>query len=165
MNNHLLCFVACFFSLFASDTSFSGGLDHSGRSELSLDDSDGGQKVEFKAVNFYSGRKSNGADFSAGIYDSTDGVGVSSTVEVYYSAARAKREMKRRIKTATKIIERGNKENQNGKLIGERVVLISPGDTRDSAYVTVLWVDREDLHVIESPSLQHALEFERSFYK
>jgi hypothetical protein len=164
MNNYLLCFGGCFLSLIGCDSALSGGLHHAGRSERNLRDSNGGQKVEFKAVTFYSGRKANGADFSAGIYDSTDGVGVSSTVEVYYSAAGAKREMKRRIKTASRIIERGNKENQKGKLIGERVVLISAGNTRDIAYVTVLWVDREDLHVIESASLQHALDFERSFY-
>lgn len=169
MNNCvLLCSMVCFLCLIVWDnalTALNVEFDHVGRSEQNPNDSVNRQKVQFNPVQFSSGRKANGAHFSAGIYDSTDGVGVKSTVEVYYSAARSKHELTRRIKAATKIIERGNKIMQNGKVVGKRVVLISPGGTRDTPYVAVLWVDREDLHVIESISLQHVLEFERSFYR
>lgn len=119
------------------------------------------QELEFKAVQFYSGRKANGATFSAGIYESSDGVGVSTTVETYSSAAQAKNEMKKRIRKAARVIERSSKVDKNDKLIGERVVISVTRGTGNGAYATVLWANQEDLHIIESTSLRHALEFER----
>jgi hypothetical protein len=165
ISSRLISFVACFVSIFAFSAMLSGGLDCAMGSERSLWNSDSPQKVEFQAVKYYSGRKGNGAQFSAGTYDSTDGKVVSSTVETYRSATRAKSELKKRIKKATEIVERGSKRNRNGKLIGYRVVVMLRGGSQFGTYATVLWLAGEELHIIESSSLQHALEFERQFYK
>src|SRR5215813_1122870 len=135
------------------------------KAEANLFESHSPQQIAFQPVQVSSGKKANGAEFSTGLYDSPDGNTVSSTVETYVSAAYAKREMKNRIKQATKIIERGCKRNQSGKTVGERIVIYLPDKARSLEYANVLWLDGENLHIIESSSLEHALDFERQFYK
>ena len=161
MKNVLACFISAFLSFFGTNSFKVYGVRYTSVPPSKCTPPNSRGEIEFKAVQFYSGRKASGATFSAGMYQSSDGVAVSTTVETYSSAARAKNEMKKRIRKATRVIERGSKVDKNGKLIGERVILSLSGGTRHGAYVTVLWADREDLHIIESTSLKHALEFER----
>ena len=150
--------------LVSAITPVSGGLSYTIRLERELPNSTCAQEIQFSGVSFSHGRKGNGAKYSAGIYDSTDGVGVVATVETYPSASRARAEMIMRIKRATRIVERGRKTDHNGKLIGERAVVIAAGDSGEGSYATILWLDQEDLNIIESSSLQVALDFERQFH-
>jgi hypothetical protein len=73
--------------------------------------------------------------------------------------------MIKKIKRATKIIERGFKRNRSGKTVGERIVFYLLDKARSLRYANVLWLDGEDLHIVESSSLEHALDFERQFHK
>jgi hypothetical protein len=165
MKTKFTSLLPCVISLFVSgNTAVSGGLDYTIRPERDLPSSYCARQMQFNGVSFSHGKKGNGAEYSAGIYDSTDGVGVVMTVETYSSASLARAEMMRKIKGATRIVERVRKTDQNGKLIGKRAVVIAPGDSRDRSYATILWLDQEDLNIIESSSLHVALEFERQFH-
>jgi hypothetical protein len=159
MNSRLLLSLACSV-LFAVNNLPIDGFHRTVR----LDGPAVAQEIEFKAVHLSSGRKANGAEFSAGLYDSSDGVGVLSTVETYGSPARAKAEMKKRIRGAIKVIDRSDKIDQSGKAISERVVLRFSHGSRRKSYSAVMWTNDEDLYVIESTSLRHALAFEQRFY-
>lgn len=145
-------------------TAVSGGPSYTMRPDSEFSNSWCAQEIQFSGVSFSHGRKGNGAEYSAGIYDSSDGVGVVATIEIYPSGSRARAEMIRRIKRSTRIVERGRKTDRNGKLIGERMVVIASGDSGARSFATILWLDQEDLNIIESSSLQVALEFERQFH-
>jgi len=117
--------------------------------------------MKFTPVSSYSGRRGNGAEFSAEDYSSTDGVSVIMTVETYTSVSRAKEALRKRIREASRIVERSPKVDGDGTILGERVVLSFAPGIHHRAYATILWLEQEDLHEIESTSLRAALEFER----
>lgn len=140
------------------------GLDHTLRKDGGLFTSDYAQQIQFKSVSISHGKKGNGIEYSAGTYDSSDGMGVVATIETHPSASQARAEMLSRIKKALRIVERGRKTDQHRKFRGERAVLIETGNSPGLTYATVLWLQREELNIIESSSLQTALAFEQQFY-
>jgi hypothetical protein len=98
-------------------------------------------------------------------YVSSDNVGISTTIEKHSSSARAKRELRRRIKTAARIVESAAKLDEEGRVVGARVVAIFKPKAPFGPQAIIFWTDRSDLHIIESTSLKHALEFEKQFYR
>lgn len=159
----LFACVICVLTL--SVSTVVNGFDCTSKPERNLFDLDVSQEMKFTPVNSYSGRKGNDAEFSAQHYDSTDGVSVIFTVETYSSKSSAIDELRKRISRATRIIERGRRIDQDGRPIGERVVLVFPPGVDNGGYSTILWLEDEDLNEIESTCLQVALEFERQFHK
>ena len=102
--------------------------------------------------------------FSFGDYKSEDGVLVERRVESYRSDARAREEMQRKIRKASKVIERGAKRERQGRHKGERAVLMFGASRSHSAQAVVLWTDRPKLYILESSSLRHVPAFENQVY-
>lgn len=98
-------------------------------------------------------------------YKSTDGVYLQATVQEYRSAAQARNEMQRRVKTAVKIIERGPKRTEGAQQKDERIVLLSRHSRASEVQAVILWNDGAKLHTLESSSLKHILAFEKQVYE
>lgn len=125
-----------------------------------------GQAVtEFKELTSVKGTTKDGAPYSAQIFESTTGVRVSVTRENRDSAARASKELQKRIKPAVEIIERGPRLDETGQRVGERVVATFAKSDSSGNEVTVLWTNGGQLYYIQSRSLPVALEFEKKFYR
>jgi hypothetical protein len=93
-------------------------------------------------------------------YESPDGVLISQSNEGFSSLKRANRELQKRLRIATEIIERGPYLDDNGRRVGKRVVAVSSGkEGQQRAFI--LWTDGEILSSIEASSLRHVLEFEK----
>lgn len=107
----------------------------------------------------------DGIVFSFHSYKSSDGVPISTRVERHGSHARAKRELLEHIRAAIKVLDREPKLDDNGKYVGDRAVLSSKQKESGKLQTTVLWTDDSQLYFIESPSLQHALEFEKWYLR
>ncbi len=120
--------------------------------------------MHFKVVLEGSGFVKDGS-FSFGDYKSEDGVVVERRVESYRSGARAREEMERRIRKASKVIERGAKRERQGRQKAERAVLMFGGSRSGSPQAVVLWTHGSKLYVLESSSLKHVLAFEKQVYE
>lgn len=123
------------------------------------------EPVEFEDVQGGRGKTEDGIPFSYHLYKSSDGVGVTTTVEDCGSTFRANRALQRKSKRAVKIIERRPKLDDKGKRVGERVVAMFAPDSSEKENAAVLWTEGSQFHYIESSSLRHALRFEEKFYR
>lgn len=123
------------------------------------------REIVFKSLSAGSGKRRDGTPFSFALYESSDHIGVSATTEKYRSSVAAKRELRRKLDHATKLIESGPKLNEDGRRVGERVVAMFAPEGTAMAQATVLWTDGPDFHYIQSPSLPHALKFEKKYYR
>lgn len=107
-----------------------------------------------------------GMDASFQSYESSDGVEVLFLTRTLRSADRAQKELQRRIKTATSIIETGIKRDRNGEAVGERaVILFSDPNKTDKVRAAVWWTRKSDLLAIEAESIDHILAFERKYFR
>ena len=77
----------------------------------------------------------------------------------YSSFKKARREMDHWLKTADRIIERLVPARPERS---ERVVASFPKDEFGHEWVRIMWVHGECIHWISGPTLEHALEFEKS---
>jgi hypothetical protein len=123
------------------------------------------EATEFEDIQGGRGKTEDGFPFSYHLYKSSDGVGVSTTVENRGSAVRANQALQQRVKTATKIIEQGANLDDKKHRVGERVVAIFPSDGSGKEHTVVLWTEGSHFHYLESSSLRHVLTFEKMFYR
>lgn len=120
--------------------------------------------LEFNEVSNKKGNTREGVPFSARLFQSSDGIDVSVWRENHNSAPRANKELRRKLKRAATIIERGPKLGQKGQRIGERVIVTFAPAGSQKEHSSVLWTNGSQLYYVESPSLKHALEVEKKFY-
>lgn len=123
------------------------------------------QVIHFEPQLFASDLKPDGTRVSYNTYVSADGVGVLFTVQKHRSATSANNALKRRIRKASKIIERGVKLDKDGRRVGDRVLLLSHTRLPQKTVAGVVWSERATLYSVESSSLKHALEFEKQNYR
>jgi hypothetical protein len=116
-------------------------------------------RSEFKPISSASGIRKNGVRFDVNLYESSDGIGLSQTVEIYSSPARANAEVKRKIKRATKILERSAETDSHGRIMKQRIVALYPASGGQKAYAGLIGTDGAKLYSIESTSLDHVLKF------
>ncbi len=103
-------------------------------------------------VNRYHGR------FSSQIYRASTGEGLSRTSYDYFSVGRAGKELQKKIKGAQQIVA---SVDDNGKKVGERVVVIFPPNNKGIKRTSIFETNKSSLFSIEAPTLELALEFER----
>jgi hypothetical protein len=137
---------------------------HSNRSN-SLAQTSNSQRIKFEQV--LSGRmvKKGTNSVSFQDYKSEDGILVQRRIESHRSPARARDEMQRMIRKATRVIERGAKLPGEGKQKGERAVLSMRRGSAGDGLAIVIWTDGPDLYLLESSSLKHALALEKQAYQ
>ena len=80
--------------------------------------------------------------------------------ESYRSSSRAKKAFLNRIKGAIRVVRRGIKRDRDRKAIGDRAVIIESDGSKSGRSGCILWISGDDLILIESRSLRHALLFE-----
>lgn len=80
----------------------------------------------------------------------------------YSSSAKANQELQKWIQEAEQIVERTATLDSKGKKMGERVVAIFPPNDQGIKWAAIIWTDKSLLRSIAAPSLQLALEFERT---
>lgn len=120
---------------------------------------------EFKNILSGRGKTKDGATHSFHIYKSPDGVAISTRLERRGSSTRAEKELLRNIEAAVEVLEREPKLDEGGRQVGTRAVLTTKQRGSTKLQATVLWTDGSQLYFIESPSLQHALEFEKWYLR
>ena len=120
-------------------------------------------QLEFRPIKGGSGRTAEGTRFSAQVYESSDGSTVSSRLDRFDSAQRARMELQR-ISRKGQVIEQDPKRNETGVRVGERVVVSFPASGKLDAHVVLLWTDKADLHRITGPSRRHVLDYEKQLY-
>jgi len=79
------------------------------------------------------------------------------------SAIQAEDEMEKKIRGASRVVERGPKDDLPGHPDGERAVLLLGSDAR--AEIVVWFNGNSRLNIIESASLAHALAYEKLIQK
>jgi hypothetical protein len=95
-------------------------------------------------------------------YKTSDGQETSEGSIGYETPALARRELNERLATASRIVERVRRyENRFGER-GERIVLVYPPDETGKERASILWFGGTHLLYIDAPSLDLALEFERT---
>lgn len=120
------------------------------------------QPVKFESGTSACGYIKGGGRFSSQGYKSVDGVGVGYYSGDYRSASRARQELRRKLKEAIQVIERTPKLDGQGRRVGERVVAMFNPIAPYQELGSVFWTDGSHFYAIDSPSLEHALEFEKS---
>jgi hypothetical protein len=95
-------------------------------------------------------------------YEAPDGVMISESLAPFSSPSRAKRGLWERLKYATSIIERGAKYDNKGRKMEERVLAFFHSKEEGKKVVILLWTENNDMYEIQSYSMSHVLEFERT---
>jgi hypothetical protein len=88
---------------------------------------------------------------------------VQRSVERYNSEKGARVRLKNIAGRASKVIEQGTKETPDGKLIGQRIVVLSRVPNGELHNI-VAWTDGPCVYVIQSQSLRHMIDFEEQVY-
>lgn len=97
-------------------------------------------------------------------YKLPDGKKLGEGNECFDSFKQATKRMKVWLKGADHIIERVAPVEQKGKRKSERVVASFPKDEFGNRWVTIMWVQERCIHWMHAPTLEYALELERSRY-
>lgn len=119
--------------------------------------------LTFTSLASGSGRTEDGSPFSYWLAKSSDGVPISARTERRRSVGRAQRQLNKEIRGA-EIVVRGQKTNNQGEQVGERVAGCFPAKNQAKGRCVVAWTDGSELHVLEATSLPHLLAFEKKYY-
>lgn len=95
-------------------------------------------------------------------YKTYSGRSLSLEGSTHDSVFEARQKLQDHLQRATRIEERGNKYDQQGQIIGERVIAFF--EVEEKEWVSILWLERESTFVITAASLAEALEFEHLKY-
>lgn len=95
-------------------------------------------------------------------YELPDGTGMGEGNSCYRSFKEADKEMRALVKKAEYIIERVAPSKRKGEAKSERVVISFPGAELINKGIRIMWVHDHCLRWINAPSLELALEFEKS---
>jgi hypothetical protein len=68
-----------------------------------------------------------------------------------------------RLSHAIKVIERGDKHDADGRVVGQRAEILARSVAPAPPYHAVIWTDGPTFHEVGSSSLQHVLQFERTY--
>jgi hypothetical protein len=90
------------------------------------------------------------------VFRAADGTAISVSNESFPSAARASRELRERLRSATEIIGRRPEVDGRGRKVGERVVATIGGN------VYVLETSGKSLSSTSARSMKHIIEFEKN---
>ena len=114
-----------------------------------------GPEIEFRRLLAGHGQGPKGSDFEIFEFRSSDCVEVDSFYYKFASKEDAAEEMQRRIKAAARVLSPLSKSPSGGTQVLERAVI-----SNGTEYL-ILRKTENRLHSIASPSLSHALEFEK----
>ena len=118
------------------------------RPAIDLEETTAPPPVESQALTIVGGMNACGPTANFQISNLSDGTSIATSREEFYSAARANKELRKRLAEATEIIERKPNLDERGRRIGERVVAKAAG-------ILVLSTERNNLYSTKAASLKH----------
>jgi hypothetical protein len=96
-------------------------------------------------------------------FSASDGVELQVLYKDFDDALKATEVFDKQISRSIKIVERGKRLDQAGKVIGERAQVILPSRGPHQKLSAVLWTDGPKFHQIQSNSLPEILELEKVY--
>jgi len=96
-------------------------------------------------------------------YTASDGVWLRVLYLTVTDQSQATLAFHQRLAHAIRVIERSDKRNANGRVIGERAEILAPSAKPASPYHAVVWTDGPTFHEVGSSSLPHVLQFEKAY--
>jgi hypothetical protein len=134
--------------------------------ERAAPSSNSSQEITFDGASVFSGKTRDGISFREQQFKSNECITVVDRIEYLESPAAAEGQFHIRIKGAAQTIEGGAKLDANGKIVGERAVLMFAPDLPNELQpqAAIIWTQNAELHSIRALSLRHVLEFEKKYY-
>jgi hypothetical protein len=117
-------------------------------------------KTGFTLIRMANGVTKDGGSFSENIYQVLDGQKVYEYIIHTGSTDKVKKDFDAKLKDATKVIEQPQPLEEKGQVVGLRAVITSP-DKQQKPTSMIVTTAGNNLRIIQSDSLQDALEFER----
>lgn len=117
--------------------------------------------TSFKEKSATHGLTEDGCEFSALLWEATDGVTVVFRIISCKTPAKASSALSTLTKDATKIFQRTTIKSKDGRRIGQRIVAAFSG--LDARPEVILWTQGAEIYRIESSSFSHALLFEKKW--
>src|SRR5687767_7797434 len=102
-----------------------------------------------------------GGGFYIHRYRSTYFINVWFSSSQFHSPEKANEWLAKDVKSVVKVIEAGPRYDREGRLIGQRAVLILLDPVDNKQYAAVFWTDGRLLFAIVSSSMTHVMQFER----
>jgi hypothetical protein len=96
-------------------------------------------------------------------YTASDGVWLRVLYLTVTDQSQATLAFNQRLAHAISVIEKSDKRNADGAVIGERAEILAPSGKPASPYHAVVWTDGPTFHEVGSPSLAHVLQFEKAY--
>ena len=96
-------------------------------------------------------------------FEASDGVTLTSISGEFESQQRAKQEFESAIAKALKIIKRGAKRDNAGRVVGDRARILLPGDNSDHMISALVWTQGRYFHEIISTSWTDILELAKKY--
>jgi len=118
------------------------------------------QEITFREQLAGSGKIDGVVPFSAKIFTSSDGIGVSVRVERYGTPSQARTALVKQVRQADRVIEQEGDLDAQTSDARVRLVLSLHGNGASQEAFVVLWIEGNAVYSIESRSLKHALLFE-----
>jgi hypothetical protein len=116
-------------------------------------------KTGFTLIRMANGVTKDGGSFSENIYQAHDGQKVYEYIIHTGSTDKVKKDFDARLKDATKVIEQVQPLEEKGQVVGQRAVITGP-DKQQKTTSMILITAGNNLRIIQSESLEDALEFE-----
>jgi len=120
------------------------------------------RKTGFDVISMGELRDKDGVHLGFTLFKASDGSGLTVLYEGFGSPARAQEYFEKQLVQAVRVIERKNKLNALGKVVGERAEILFSVDSKKTM-PAVLWIDGELFHEIYSPSRERILELEKVY--
>jgi hypothetical protein len=95
------------------------------------------------------------------VHGAPDGVSLIVIYNTFDDAPQASAWFEKEIARAAKVVERGEKKDQAGKIVGKRAQILLPSPNEKLA--AVMWTDGRQFHEIDSSSLHDILELEKVY--
>jgi hypothetical protein len=130
--------------------------------QVTLQDAPRELEVEFTATMMGELLDEDGQHLGFSHYTASDGTDLAALYTGFFSAEGAPEYFEKQLAKAAEVIERKNKLNSEGKVVGERAQILRRMDSRKTV-PAVLWTDGKSFHEIYSSSLKSILQLEKVY--
>jgi hypothetical protein len=122
----------------------------------------GGWLVEFTVI-VQGDAFEDGVHMGKTEFGASDGMLLHMTFGQFSDPEHATAKFEKVLGKAVKIVERGKKLDQSGKVVGERAQVVIAGSKPNETMSAVLWTDGRMFREVESKSLPDILELEKEY--
>jgi hypothetical protein len=121
------------------------------------------QDLTFKEKANFDGETEDRSRFSDLVYEASDGARLTRRIIFYPTPERARKKMDSELKLALRVMERSQKIDAEGRVVGERAVILYSPDRlkKEKPRAKVIWTASDQFNSIDGPSVPHVLQFEK----